>query len=171
MCKQSLRQFSLNKYEYMPRDMWSFCVMRKWVFFLFLFQKPENGFLNTGEGREQKKVRGSFQFLYSFFWNWPSVFKCKSHAKLLSRHVPWGIWWEKGGCTKNASASSKRNYIIPEHFSTQFILFKYAPRMCLRTMRSFFRHPPPGLQGCQLGRVFGHMVPQDPRCAISTMLE
>ena len=56
MCKQCLGQFSLIQYEYMPRNVWSFCVMRKLVFLLFLFQKPENRFLNTGEGREQKKL-------------------------------------------------------------------------------------------------------------------
>ena len=47
--------------------MWNFCVMRKWVFFLFLFQKPENRFFNTGEGREQKKLEEVSNFCKVFF--------------------------------------------------------------------------------------------------------
>ena len=78
-----LEQFSLNKYEDMPRDMWNFLCYEKLSFLFIFVPKAWKSIFEYGGRAGAKKVRGSFQFLQCFFLKLTQCLQIQIACKII----------------------------------------------------------------------------------------
>ena len=138
--------------------------------FYFCSKSLKIDFCIRGKGGSKKKLEVVSNFCIVFSEIDPvssNANRMQNYCHATFREVP----DEKKAVVQKMQVLLQKEIISSQNIFLHDLFCLSMPPICTKNYEVFFRHPPPGLQGCQLGRVFGHMVPQDPRCAISTMLE